>query len=252
MKIVFHEIFRYDGKGFVKVKKKKKKIFAMWKLGCGVVAMSDTELYLTQQNVGYSSPNEQIIAYDTSTGAIKKDDYMKYAEYNRDYTYPLKGTLSSYVVGVFPNTMENGLENYFRQNNHPETKVTWAPNSYMGKIDEKVAVAENIETMIENDLPVGFFLWLTWYSVKKCANINLYVARAAGAKERKVSQLWKRKRKKPRLKKAQDEKYMRKSCPGSSQCSLQWCWHFFWTILLLLMQLYLQAPWKTRFYLEQG
>jgi hypothetical protein len=64
--------------------------YRMWHLGCGVVAMTDLELFLTQQNDGYKAPLQDI-TYDKETGIISNDDYMKYAEYNRDNIYYLGG-----------------------------------------------------------------------------------------------------------------------------------------------------------------
>ena len=48
--------------------------YRMGKMGCGVVAMTDIELYMTQQNNGYSAPS-QGIKYDYLSGRIEKDIY---------------------------------------------------------------------------------------------------------------------------------------------------------------------------------
>lgn len=58
---------------------RKDRAYGMWRLGCGVTAMTNLELYLTQQNTGYSAPSNPI-SYDWGTGVIKKEDYMGYAE----------------------------------------------------------------------------------------------------------------------------------------------------------------------------
>lgn len=50
--------------------------------------LTDLELFLTQQNDGYKAPLQDI-TYDKETGIISNDDYMKYAEYNRDNIYYL-------------------------------------------------------------------------------------------------------------------------------------------------------------------
>lgn len=128
--------------------------YRMGKMGCGVIAMSDAEIYLTQQNDGYAAPFNSIV-YDAATGAIARDDYMRYAEYNRDYVYYLKDDTLNYVAGVLPVSMEAGMELYLISNHHPYTNVTWAPYCG-GKSDTKLETANKIETMISRDLPVVF------------------------------------------------------------------------------------------------
>ncbi|MCR4651942.1 MAG: hypothetical protein K5662_09360 [Lachnospiraceae bacterium] len=126
----------------------------MGAMGCGVVAMTDIELYLTQQHTGYAAPL-QGIKYNKSNGEIAKDGYMRYAEYNRDYLYYLGDNSLNYFTGVLPSSMEIGIELYLESNNHPYKNATWAPYCG-GKSDAKIEVAKIIETMISRNLPVAF------------------------------------------------------------------------------------------------
>lgn len=128
--------------------------YRMGVMGCGVVAMTDIELYMTQQHTGYAAPLQEI-TYNKSNGEIAKDNYMRYAEYNRDYLYYLGDNSLNYLTGVLPANMEIGIELYLESNNHPYKKATWAPYCG-GKSDAKIEVAKIIETMISRDLPVAF------------------------------------------------------------------------------------------------
>ena len=139
--------------------------------GCGVIAMTDAELYLTQQHDGYSAPLNSSIEYDHETGEIEKDKYMSYAEFNRDNVYHLGDDLLHYNTGVLPTNMVSGMRYYLLWNEHPYTGVTWAPFC-VGKSDAKAKVASTIETMISRDLPVVF----SYYSSQE--SVRLYYERA--------------------------------------------------------------------------
>lgn len=142
--------------------------YRMWKLGCGVVAMTDMELFLTQQNKGYKAPLQDI-AYDKETGIISNDDYMKYAEYNRDNIYYLGGNYVNKLIGVLPGSMEAGLAYYLRTNNYPYTNVKWAPYSEMFRY-AKNQTALTIEDMIDRNIPVVF----SYHTFDKNEYLHLY------------------------------------------------------------------------------
>lgn len=142
--------------------------YRMWKLGCGVVAMTDMELFLTQQNEGYKAPLQDI-AYDKETGIISNDDYMKYAEYNRDNIYYLGGNYVNKRIGVLPGSMEAGLAYYLRTNNHLYTNVKWAPYSEMFRY-AKNQTALTIEDMIDRNIPVVF----SYHTFDKNEYLHLY------------------------------------------------------------------------------
>ncbi len=124
--------------------------------GCGVIAMSDLEIFLTQQNGGFRSPNQGLLYESTisQNGLIKYDDYVKYVEYNRDNVYKLNADYISYYAGVLPSDMEKGIEEYLKYNNHNCNRAIWAPYSIIS--DPKIETAEKIEKMIGMNIPVVF------------------------------------------------------------------------------------------------
>lgn len=144
------------------------KNYRLWKMGCGVIAVSDVEIYLAQQNKNYRFPVCDI-AYNNN-GHIQKDDYMNYVNYNSDLAYDFGGGLLYYLTGLLPQNMEYGLERFLNINNHRQKTVTWAPYSWYGKTDEEELVLEQIETMLNNNLPVVF----SYYTADKDEAINLY------------------------------------------------------------------------------
>lgn len=131
----------------------------MEKKGCGVIAMTDFELYMEQQR-GYSAPKNPYKCIGSGV-AINKKDYMNYANYNRDRVYYLGGNvftgalLNTVVGGVIPGDMERGIESYLKHNNCPYKNATWAP-ACVGKADLKIIIGRKIEAMISQKLPVVF------------------------------------------------------------------------------------------------
>ncbi len=123
--------------------------YRMGHCGCGVIAMTDLELYLTQQNSGYHAANH-IISYNVSDGCIGKDDYMEYANYNIDNVYCLGPNLRDNIVGVNPGYMRLGIEMFLCENKSRYKSAAWAP-SYT-----KYGIISRIETMVSKGLPVVF------------------------------------------------------------------------------------------------
>ena len=131
-------------------------------------SLTDLELFLTQQNDGYKAPLQDI-TYDKETGIISNDDYMKYAEYNRDNIYYLGGNYVNKRIGVLPGSMEAGLAYYLRTNNHPYTNVKWPPYSEMFRY-AKNQTALTIEDMIDRNIPVVF----SYHTFDKNEYLHLY------------------------------------------------------------------------------
>lgn len=154
--------------------------YRMRSKGCGVIAMTDVELYLTQQHAGYSRRFNKI-KYDKTDGFIKKDDYMKYAEYNMNHVYGPGDSILEYEAGVLPLNMKLGIQSFLKFNNHPYKKAKWAPVS-AGDDKAKTKLIDKIKTMISNDLPVVF----SYYSSDKNDEIKLYFEEN-GAKDKKGS-----------------------------------------------------------------
>lgn len=132
--------------------------YRIWQAGCGVIAMSDAEIYLIQQNEGYQPTASAYIdiPYDTTTGIIQKSDYMEYADYNFIATYHIGGDYLEYQTGLMPTLMVWGMNGFLSINHHNKTTVVWAPYCLMGKEKQKTGVLNTIEVMLEDNLPVVF------------------------------------------------------------------------------------------------
>ena len=127
--------------------------YRMHRSGCGVIACTDLELYFSSQNPNYSNIYNPILIDYRNNGCISINDYMKYAEYNRDNIYTLDEDYSHFKFGVW-NGMAGGISTFLRANGFSFNDVTWAPD-YLG-FGRKEKVMESIKTMISNDIPVIF------------------------------------------------------------------------------------------------
>lgn len=145
------------------------KNYRLGKMGCGVIAVSDVEVYLMQQNPGYNSSINGI-TYDEQTGIIKKEEYMSYVNLASDLEYGFGGGIIYYNTGLMPSDMEAGLNRFLQMNNHEYTSVKWAPYSTFGKKEENWLVLEEIKSMLKKDLPVVF----AYYTSDENNRITLY------------------------------------------------------------------------------
>ncbi len=139
----------------------------MENMGCGVIAMTDFELYMTQQRYQYSAPKNPHKCIGTGA-TINKSDYMKYADYNLKNVYILDNKLFGEDLGVLPWDMEDGIEAYLKHNKHPYRNAVWMPDNG-GHITTKANIARRIERMISRNLPVVFS-----YYTKLGKGIGLY------------------------------------------------------------------------------
>lgn len=156
------------------------KNYRLWKMGCGVIAVSDVEIYLMQQNSGYNSSINGIV-YDESSGIIQKDEYMSYVNLASDLEYGFGSGILEYNAGLMPINMELGLHSFLQMNNHEQTSVKWAPYSAYAREDEKHLLLDEIEKMLNNDLPVVF----AYYTAEDDNPIILYKDKE-DAKQRNV------------------------------------------------------------------
>ena len=114
---------------------------------CGLIAMTDLELYLAQQNGYQSSPVQDIPLYG-SDGKISVSDYMAYANCNRDNVYHLNGGLIDYNLGVNVVWLVLGLTDYLAYNGAEYIYVKWAGCSNADQIIYEV------KRMINQNYPV--------------------------------------------------------------------------------------------------
>ena len=151
--------------------------YQIGKMGCGLIAVTDVELYLMQQNEGYQVFGAEI-DFDPDTGVLQKDDYMVYVDQGPRVMYDFAGGYLTYIAGLMPIKMEDGLEYFLINNGHEQTSVKWAPYANRPNSMGSVMVLEEIEDMLEKDLPVVF----AYHTTKD--NLTLYHL-IDGAKEKK-------------------------------------------------------------------
>ena len=127
-------------------------------MGCGLIAVSDLQLYLMQQNEGYELLDQELDAdlFDKNTGVIQKKDYMAYVMSGPLDFYGFRDDWLTNNFGLVPGKMKYGLNLFLSHNNHEQTSVTWAPYSLTPKTSHSMLVLEEIEDMLGKDLPVVF------------------------------------------------------------------------------------------------
>lgn len=132
---------------------KEDKYYRLWKIGCGTIAMCDAELYLTLQNSGYSLRVPTTLAADCQqTGSCQNGAYRDYIE----QMYMLKYPIFDVYHGLYPTNMEGGLTNFLMANNCYSKKVKWARYGQFASDTAKQKIADEIERMLNEDMPVVF------------------------------------------------------------------------------------------------
>lgn len=156
---------------------KEDAFYRLWQLGCGVIAMSDAELYLALRNngCGLSVP----AAFDEKarrTGIFKKDAYRNYIERMYGTKYTIAGNMLNLAVGLYPWTMEKGLRNFLKAGCYSHTKVRWSKYGSFFGVMKKQKILNEIERMLNDDMPVVF----SYYSFAG-DKITLYTSLQAAA-----------------------------------------------------------------------
>ncbi|MBP3754368.1 MAG: hypothetical protein J6I66_05880 [Lachnospiraceae bacterium] len=124
------------------------KNYRMCGFGCGVIAATDLELYLCQEN-GYSIPNQPNL-FSNNAFLISQSDYMSAAEYNRDNVFILNDYYVNYVIGVKPTDLESGMEAFLKYNGFLNPTAEWRASA------DKEIVLNSIERMISENRPIVF------------------------------------------------------------------------------------------------
>lgn len=135
---------------------KSDKYYRLWQMGCGVIALSDVELYMTTQNSGYSLSLSD--KFTNANGVCTQADYMDYVEKLYDNKYRVEGNIIN-IYTLYPWRMESGLTEFLTKNNSPYRNVTWAK---FGSV-EQTAILTDISTMLSNNIPVVF----SYYTASK-------------------------------------------------------------------------------------
>lgn len=135
------------------------KYFWLWKMGCGVIAMSDMELYLSSQSGNYIYNGTSIAKVNEENGECAKMDYMQYVEQQYATKYSTEGDLIDCFLGLNPIKMMSGLNTFFQEKDGVYKNILWAKHTSLGRDMEKEAVLNDIENMLENNIPVVFAVY---------------------------------------------------------------------------------------------
>lgn len=122
-------------------------------LGCGVIAMTNLELYLEHRGI---AGNEWMPADDGKSciKALPKEDYIKAVRSKWKGTYRIGRGYVNYVTGLYPWKMEAGLRECLIRNHCHRTRVQWAPFAGKSKNRQKHLVWDTICDMLNADYPV--------------------------------------------------------------------------------------------------
>ncbi len=125
--------------------------YRMAELGCGVIAMSDVELYLCNQK-GYK-PVCKKVKLKNKDGVIKKDDYMDYVQDLYENRYKIGNNPVNAIAGLLPQTMQSQLLQYLKKNNVTKKKVKWGEASDLPIIGQRNHVKNGILDTINGGFP---------------------------------------------------------------------------------------------------
>ena len=120
--------------------------YLTYKKGCGVIAFSDLEIFLSQ-TYGFQSYLDNPIPLCDEYGKISMYDYMRFADYNRD-NIPLLELNILFAGGAHASDMVYPFREYLIYNG-----VEY-PNVVFAKYTDKKRVLSTIEKMISNNLPI--------------------------------------------------------------------------------------------------
>ncbi|MBQ9489212.1 MAG: hypothetical protein IJU80_04705 [Lachnospiraceae bacterium] len=133
-------------------------------LGCGVIAMTNLELYLKTRTTEKTDlvprlegPTKALAKSTDGAKAIMplpKEEYLREVGNNWKATYRIGKSYVNYLTGLYPWKMEAGLRKCLLKLRCSRTRVQWAP--YVGKPQncQKQMVLDTICDMLEQDYPV--------------------------------------------------------------------------------------------------
>ena len=131
--------------------------YRLWKIGCGIIAMCDAELYLTLQNSEYSLSVSSTFDENTrKTGLCKMEAYRDYIERLYHTKYTINGGFVNTMTGLYPWKMTGGFRDFLKANNSSRTNVKWARYGKIAGVTRKQKILDEIERMLNADIPVVF------------------------------------------------------------------------------------------------
>lgn len=124
-------------------------------LGCGVIAMTNLELYLGR----------------TRYGEISKKQFENAVSEGWKKKYRIGRSYLNLIAGLYPWKMEKGLSQFLREHGLERQRVKWAPYALKPQKKQRKLVLSAMEEMLADDYPV-VFSYHTFDSQKK--SLTLY------------------------------------------------------------------------------
>lgn len=113
--------------------------------GCGVIAMCDTEMYLTESKSSYSLDYGDLKL--NNLGECSYDSYKDFVNYRFDGVYHIQNNLFA-GLGLLPIKMKEGIQKFYKYNMGESPYINWAPTY------QKNSIYGYILEMLEYDIPV--------------------------------------------------------------------------------------------------
>ena len=110
-------------------------------LGCGVIAMTDLQLYLSKREA-------------ENDASIQKEDYERHTIYNWKSAYGIGKSYVNYLSGLYPWKMEEGLRVFLKDWKCDRQKVRWAPYAFRTNAEQRRLAWTAIVDMLRADYPV--------------------------------------------------------------------------------------------------
>lgn len=131
---------------------RKDEDYRLARLGCGVIAINNLELYLLHGS------------------GMSREEYETYVRNNWQGVYRIHSDYLNFKAGLYPWKMEAGLRIFLERINHSAKVVKWAPFWTKSRKIQKSLVIEEIKRMLDADIPVIF----AYYTFIEQDSLDLY------------------------------------------------------------------------------
>lgn len=148
------QVEKRPGKGFLAPYRlgRQEEAYRLARLGCGVIAMTDLELYLKRRMATELKAGEG--AADAPD--LTQKDYESYAMQKWRSSYGISKSLLNYYTGLYPWKMEKGLRAFLKKGDFSRKCVKWAPFLTKPMEKRRELTVKAIEDMLKEDYPVVF------------------------------------------------------------------------------------------------
>ena len=149
-----NQVEKRPGKGFLAPYRlgRREEAYRLARLGCGVIAMTDLELYLKRRKPPELQAGEEI----NNAEELTQKDYETYAMQKWRSSYGISKSLLNYYTGLYPWKMVKGLRTFLKNGNFSGSIVKWAPFLTAPMENRRELTLKAIEDMLKEDYPVVF------------------------------------------------------------------------------------------------